>query len=604
MTNDGTGHLESDTVFAILSVPVSICASDVDSDGAPDIVACTGFNDLAYVFVNDGGGSFTLASTHALGDSPSTIKTCDVSGDGFPDIVSANTYANTVTILKSSGGGSFDTGVNYSVGSEPYYVALADLDNDGDFDLVTCNDVTSDVSVLLNTGNGTFVARTDYGVSSGPISLVAADFDLDGYADLATTHDSGDSVSVLLNNGDGSFAQYTAYAVGTKPIEIVAADFDDDADFDLSTVNFVSGDVSYLENTGNGTFGNLSTHRTAGGSQAITYADFDDDGDLDLAVANWSDMSVSIMLNALVCFDTDGDGYGDPLHPENECYEDNCPFAYNPDQEDSDSDGVGDSCDVCPLHPLDDCCNPIGSNSPPDINSAVFDTAYPGNTYSYMAQAVDPDCDGDELQITYLVYPSWCTIAGDSLTGFTECEYADTVIRVRASDGTLTDILQVTLTVDTTNQPPLILDEAGQIPARRGLSFTYYPSIEDPDDSEHAITYPEIPHWCFIQDDTVLGTVPDSVSDEYLTVIVADYCHSDTATFLLSTYYCGDANSSGNADIDDVVFLIEYIFGAGPAPDPLITGDADCSDTVDIDDLVYLVQYIFTAGPPPCAECM
>ncbi|UCE18246.1 MAG: VCBS repeat-containing protein [Gemmatimonadota bacterium] len=32
------------------------------------------------------------------------------------------------------------------------------------------------------------------------------------------------------------------------------------------------------------------------------------------------------------CLDTDGDGYGDPGHPEDECEEDNCPHAYNPDQ--------------------------------------------------------------------------------------------------------------------------------------------------------------------------------------------------------------------------------------------------------------------------------
>ena len=32
------------------------------------------------------------------------------------------------------------------------------------------------------------------------------------------------------------------------------------------------------------------------------------------------------------CMDTDGDGYGDPGFPANECEEDNCPQVYNPDQ--------------------------------------------------------------------------------------------------------------------------------------------------------------------------------------------------------------------------------------------------------------------------------
>ncbi len=50
-----------------------------------------------------------------------------------------------------------------------------------------------------------------------------------------------------------------------------------------------------------------------------------------------------------VCVDSDGDGYGDPGHPENNCPDDNCPAVYNPLQEDVDGDEFGDSCDNCPF---------------------------------------------------------------------------------------------------------------------------------------------------------------------------------------------------------------------------------------------------------------
>jgi len=45
------------------------------------------------------------------------------------------------------------------------------------------------------------------------------------------------------------------------------------------------------------------------------------------------------------CTDYDGDSFGDPGHPENTCALDNCPDIFNPAQEDFDGDGVGDSCD-------------------------------------------------------------------------------------------------------------------------------------------------------------------------------------------------------------------------------------------------------------------
>jgi hypothetical protein len=66
----------------------------------------------------------------------------------------------------------------------------------------------------------------------------------------------------------------------------------------------------------------------------------------------------------------------------------------------------------------------------------------------------------------------------------------------------------------------------------------------------------------------------------------------------------GDADGSGEVDIDDVVYLIGYIFSGGPAPTPdVCCGDADGSGDVDIDDVVYLIAYIFAGGPAPVEIC-
>ncbi len=66
-----------------------------------------------------------------------------------------------------------------------------------------------------------------------------------------------------------------------------------------------------------------------------------------------------------------------------------------------------------------------------------------------------------------------------------------------------------------------------------------------------------------------------------------------------ASYVLGDADGSGEIDIDDAVSLIAYIFSGGPAPTPYVSGDADSSGDIDIDDVVYLINYIFGGGPPP-----
>jgi hypothetical protein len=65
----------------------------------------------------------------------------------------------------------------------------------------------------------------------------------------------------------------------------------------------------------------------------------------------------------------------------------------------------------------------------------------------------------------------------------------------------------------------------------------------------------------------------------------------------------GDADGSGYVDVDDVVFLLHFMFTGGPAPSPIILGDNDCSGDVDIDDVVYLIEYIFAGGHVPRHAC-
>lgn len=64
----------------------------------------------------------------------------------------------------------------------------------------------------------------------------------------------------------------------------------------------------------------------------------------------------------------------------------------------------------------------------------------------------------------------------------------------------------------------------------------------------------------------------------------------------------GDVTGEGSVDIGDVIYLINYLYISGPAPDPVITGDVNCDGAVNIADVIYLINYLYIHGPSPCGS--
>jgi hypothetical protein len=104
------------------------------------------------------------------------------------------------------------------------------------------------------------------------------------------------------------------------------------------------------------------------------------------------------------CSDSDGDGVGDSCLAASDCGVDNCITVPNVSQSDSDADGMGDACDPCPFNPqndmdrdtvcegLDNCpatFNPDQSDTDADGRGDVCDNC-PG-----IANFGQSDADGD-----------------------------------------------------------------------------------------------------------------------------------------------------------------------------------------------------------------
>ena len=66
----------------------------------------------------------------------------------------------------------------------------------------------------------------------------------------------------------------------------------------------------------------------------------------------------------------------------------------------------------------------------------------------------------------------------------------------------------------------------------------------------------------------------------------------------------GDVQEDGVVNIVDIVYLVNYLYRAGPAPLPIpLSGDVNCDGGITVADVVYLVNYVLKAGPPPCDVC-
>ena len=263
------------------------------------------------------------------------------------------------------------------------------------------------------------------------------------------------------------------------------------------------------------------------------------------------------------CVDSDGDGYGDPESPGSDCPDDNCPNAYNAGQQDLDGDGLGDPCDPDAdgdgfLNEEDNCWlvqNPGQENSDNDgVGDGCDNCQFDDNEYQYDE---DGDGTGDACD-TEILYIQCCVDMSEAYFG-EPFSYQFWAIN---------------------GEPPYVWNKhLGQLPWGLALS------------SDGVLS--GIPGYRTTSAFKLVATDQLGATDsQWITIVVDDRPQPE--------YICGDADGSQDVDIDDVVFLIAYIFSGGPAPVPYESGDANCAGGVDIDDVVYLIAYIFSGGNAPC----
>jgi hypothetical protein len=297
-----------------------------------------------------------------------------------------------------------------------------------------------------------------------------------------------------------------------------------------------------------------------------------------LAVPSMGTNTVSFFVDNYKV-DSDSDGIVDAY--------DNCPYVSNEWQEDADSDGVGDACDNCI-----DTQNPGQHDNDSDGDGDLCDDDDDNDT---VLDSVDNCRFVENLDQTDDDLDSVGNACDNCVDDYNPFQYD------KDDDGI----------GDVCDEERLYIQCCNDMPeAYFNEPFEYqFWAIGGTLPYEWSRGYEQLPDGLELDRHTgVMSGIPSSKATYFFRMIVFDDVGArDTALITMVVddrpvppYVCGDADASGEVDIDDVVYLITYIFSGGPPPDPYESGDGDCSGDVDIDDVVWLINYIFAGGNAPC----
>lgn len=461
-----------------------------------------------------------------------------------------------------------------------------DYDGDGLLDLAVAGMGGSGriARVYKNDGAGVFNWDSEQvltGVSNA--SVAWGDYDNDGDLDLFICgHDGSQPTAGLYKNhprGKLTLDPSQSFT-GVQGGSADWVDYDGDGDFDLVVTGHDGTDrrIIFYENDPVGTLTADGSHDLPGVSLSdAAFGDFDNDGDPDLALTG----EASPSLRLAMIFANDGLGnfsqYGDTLMS---IYRSSCAWG------DFDNDG---DLDVA-------FCGYTGSDLVTRVYRNMptgFVTAFESPGLHWVREGsvswADVDIDGaldffltgadwDTEYATLYRNINWLLNSAPTPPSSLYCEETSAGLRLQWSgaddDETPSAGLYYCIRVGTASGAHDVICGGYGTPLMGNVGQNI----------EMALAGPAGPFWCAVRaiDAGLMASV---------------------WSLEVESYICGDANGDGMINVGDAVFLVNFIFKNGAAPDPVCSGDANGDGQANVGDAVYLINFIFKNGTAPVEQC-